>query len=74
MHGEYERAMAPRISLTLIHLAAVVIVAWLLVGGGLGSIASWRGVPWAIASPEHRRLLMGCATVYFLRIIITAHD
>lgn len=71
MHGEYSRAIGPRISLTLAHLAAVAIVAWLLFGGGLRTVASWRGATWGTASPERRWLLLGCAVVYFLRLIIT---
>ena len=71
MHGEYGRAIGPRIFLALVHLAAVGVVGWLLFGGGLESVASWRGAAWAIATPERRWLLMGCAVVYFLRLIIT---
>ncbi len=34
MHGEYDRAMAPRIFMTAIHAAAVAATDWLLLGGG----------------------------------------
>ena len=71
MHGEYGRAIGPRIFLILVHLTALCVVAWLLFGGGLESVASWRGTTWAIASPERRWLLIGCAVVYFLRLTVT---
>lgn len=67
MHGEYGRAIGPRIFLILVHLTTLGVVAWLLFGG----VISWRGGTWAIASPERRWLLMGCAVVYFLRIMLT---
>jgi protein-S-isoprenylcysteine O-methyltransferase Ste14 len=71
MHGEYRRAIAPRLFLTLVHLAAAGVVAWLLLGGGLQVLAAWRCATWPLASPERRWLRVGCALVYFLRVNIT---
>lgn len=71
MHGEYGRTLAPRLFLTAVHLAAVALVGWLLVGGGLEALAAWRGAVWTFAAPARRWLLLGCALVYFLRVNFT---
>ena len=71
MHGEYDRSLSPRLFSALLHLAAVILVAWLLVGGGLESINAWWGKDWPLALAARRWLLFGCAVVYFLRVVVT---
>jgi protein-S-isoprenylcysteine O-methyltransferase Ste14 len=54
-----------------LHLAAVVFVSWLLIGGGFASVNAWWGKDWPLALPARRWLLLGCALVYFLRVVVT---
>jgi protein-S-isoprenylcysteine O-methyltransferase Ste14 len=55
-----------------LHLAAVGFVAWLLIGGGLEGVQAWWGKDWPLALAARRWLLLGCALVYFLRVVVTA--
>ena len=71
LHGEYDKSIAPRIFLVAFHFLAVMLVGWLLVGGGLQSWAAWRGSVWPEALPVRRWLLLGCAAIYFLRVNLT---
>ncbi len=71
MHGEYDRSLAPRVFLTAVHLAAVALAIWLLVGGGLNVVAAWRGAAVTLAAPARRWLLAACAGIYFLRVVCT---
>jgi protein-S-isoprenylcysteine O-methyltransferase Ste14 len=71
MHGEYDRSLGPRLFSIALHLAAVVFVGWLLIGGGLESINAAWGKNWPLAIPVRRWLLLGCALVYFLRVVAT---
>ncbi len=71
MHGEYDRAMAPRLFMTALHLAAVIVAGWLLLGGGLETVAAWEGTAWPEALPARRWLLLACIVVYFLRVNVT---
>ena len=71
MHGEYDRAIAPRVFMTVIHAAAVATAGWLLLGGGLEALRIHWGADWNLASPTRRGLLFGAALVYFLRVCIT---
>lgn len=71
MHGEYDRAMAPRIFMTVLHLAAVILAAWLVVGGGLETVAGWEGTAWPLAVADRRRMLLACIVIYFLRVNVT---
>jgi protein-S-isoprenylcysteine O-methyltransferase Ste14 len=71
MHGEYDRPFAPRLVVTIIHLGAVVLAGWLLVGGGLTVVAGWRDAVWPEAPPLRRWLLLVCAVIYFLRVNVT---
>jgi protein-S-isoprenylcysteine O-methyltransferase Ste14 len=72
LHGEPERAMAPRLFLAALHLAALILAGWLLVGGGLETAAGWESTIWPQAVPVRRWLLLACAAVYFLRVNVTA--
>jgi len=71
MHGEYDRAVAPRLLMTVIHAAAVAAAGWLLLGGGLDVLRAHWGDGWSLASPLRRRLLFAAALVYFLRVLAT---
>jgi len=71
LHGQYDRVIAPRLFVTLVHLAAVSVVAWLLLGGGLQAVAAWCGSAWPLASSARRWLLLACGLVYFMRVSIT---
>lgn len=72
MHGEYDRAFAPRLLMTAIHAAAVAATGWLLLGGGLEVVrARWES-GWSLASPARRWLLFGAALIYFLRVLVTS--
>lgn len=71
MHGEYDRAVAPRVFMAAIHAATVAAVGWLLLGGGLESLRTHWGADWSLASPARRWLLFSAALIYFLRVLIT---
>jgi protein-S-isoprenylcysteine O-methyltransferase Ste14 len=71
MHGEYERAMVPRLLMTVIHAAAIAAIGWLLLGGGLEVIGVHWGARWGLASPLRRWLLFAAALIYFLRVLVT---
>jgi protein-S-isoprenylcysteine O-methyltransferase Ste14 len=71
LDGEYDRAMAPRLFMTALHLAAVILAGWLLLGGGLQTVAAWEGTAWPEALPARRWLLLVCIVVYFLRVNLT---
>jgi protein-S-isoprenylcysteine O-methyltransferase Ste14 len=72
MHGEYDRVAAPRVFLTVVHAMAVAASGWLLLCGGLETLRADWGNHWILASAGRRWLLFGAATVYFLRVCITA--
>jgi protein-S-isoprenylcysteine O-methyltransferase Ste14 len=57
--------------MTVFHLAAVVLVGWLLLGGGLGAVAAWRRAFWPEASTLREWFLFACALIYFLRVSFT---
>jgi len=71
MHGEYDRAVAPRLLMTVIHAAAVAATGWLLLGDGLEVFRAHWGTGWSLASPLRRWLLFAAALIYFLRVLLT---
>jgi steroid 5-alpha reductase family enzyme len=71
MHGEYDRAIAPRVLMTVIHAAAVAATGWLLLAGGLEVLQAHWGTHWSLASPTRRWLLFAAALIYFLRVLVT---
>jgi steroid 5-alpha reductase family enzyme len=71
MHGEYDRAIAPRLLMTVIHAAAVAATGWLLLGGGLEALQAHWGTHWSLDSPMRRWLLFVAALIYFLRVLAT---
>ncbi len=72
MHGEYDRAIAPRVLMTVIHAAAVAATGWLLLGGGLEALRAHWGTDWGLASPARRLLLFAAALIYYLRVCGTS--
>jgi protein-S-isoprenylcysteine O-methyltransferase Ste14 len=71
LHGEYDRAVAPRLLMTVIHAAAVAVTGWLLLGGGLEVLQAHWESGWSLASAGRRWLLFGAALIYFLRVLVT---
>jgi len=71
MHGEYDRSIAPRLFLTLVHAAAVAATGWLLLGGGLEALQAYGDTHWNLAPPARRWLLFAAAFIYFLRVCVT---
>ena len=72
MYGEKENSYLPRLFLIFNHLAAVLIAAWLLFGGGIETVANWFGFSWTAGDFWRRILLLSCSIIYFLRIVITS--
>jgi steroid 5-alpha reductase family enzyme len=69
IHGTKAPSLPQKFALTGIHLAVIATVAWLLLGGGIGTVASWLGVTWTAGSLGRRALLFACSFVYFLRLL-----
>src|SRR5689334_3798759 len=57
--------------LTVLHLGAVLAVAWLLFGDGIHVVSGQLQLAPAIGSTLRRALLLGASAVYFLRIVVT---
>jgi len=57
--------------LALIHLGAVLCLAWVLFGGGIARASAWLGLVANVGPLERRVLLFGAAAVYFLRTLLT---
>ena len=72
MHGEYDRAIAPRVFMTAVHGAAVAATSWLLMGGGLETVRTHWSADWNLASPLRRWLLFSAVLIYFLRVCATS--
>lgn len=72
MYGKNETSLLPRIFLALNHFIAIIIVAWLLFGGGIETVSDWFGFGWKGGNFWRRVLLFFCAAIYFLRILITS--
>lgn len=71
-YGIDARALGPKLFLTFVHLAALLASAWLLLGGGIEMLAPHLGVPaYSLAPLLARWLLVGCAGIYFLRLLLT---
>lgn len=71
LHGEYERSVAPRVFMAVIHAAAVAAAGWLLLGGGLEILQAQWGNHWSLATLARRWLLFAAALIYFLRVLAT---
>ncbi len=71
MYGQYDRSLGPKTLLTVAHLTAVAAAAWLLVGDGLAWISARTPLALAPGDALRRWLLVGAATVYFLRVCLT---
>ncbi|MCG3179204.1 MAG: hypothetical protein BIFFINMI_01537 [Phycisphaerae bacterium] len=58
-------------ALTALHLAGIVLAAWLMFGGGISVVGRWFGADWSAGDLLRRGLLMACAAVYFVRLAAT---
>lgn len=57
--------------LAVLHGGVVLVVAWMLFGGGLAAVAEWLGLEASLASPLRRGLLLGAGAAYYLRTLAT---
>jgi protein-S-isoprenylcysteine O-methyltransferase Ste14 len=64
-------SLGSKVTLVCVHLLIVVVVVWLLVGGGIGVIDDFLGRPHRLASSLRRGLLAGAPGLYFLRTLAT---
>jgi protein-S-isoprenylcysteine O-methyltransferase Ste14 len=71
MYRQKSPSRLPKAVLTLIHLGAVLGVAWLLLGGGVARASAWLGSAGDVGPPLRRALLFGAAAAYFLRTLLT---
>ena len=67
MHGEYRRSMGRRVVWQGFHLLLVLLVFWLLFGGGLQTTSSWFGQSWVPGDLPRRVLLLLTSFILFLR-------
>jgi protein-S-isoprenylcysteine O-methyltransferase Ste14 len=70
MYGEKAPSLPQKTFLVVNHLIALAGMAWLLFGGDLEQIGARWG--WSAGDLTRRVLLMGCALVYFTRLLFTA--
>jgi protein-S-isoprenylcysteine O-methyltransferase Ste14 len=71
MYGEKEQSFLPRSFLLVNHLAAVLIVFWLLFVGGIEFTGSKFGGVWSGGDLLRRILIFSCSVIYFIRVILT---
>jgi protein-S-isoprenylcysteine O-methyltransferase Ste14 len=60
-----------KIALASAHLLIVVVVGWMLFGGGISRVEGLFGASRSVASELRRGALMGAAALYFMRTLIT---
>jgi protein-S-isoprenylcysteine O-methyltransferase Ste14 len=70
-YGEHSKSLPQKSFLTINHLVAVGLAAWLMLGGGFQTASGWFGVGLHPGSPVRRILLTGCSVIYFGRVCIT---
>ncbi len=70
MYGEKAPSLPQKTFLVANHLIALAGMAWFLFGGGIEQIAARWG--WSAGDLSRRILLMGCALIYFTRLLGTA--
>jgi steroid 5-alpha reductase family enzyme len=71
MYGEKEKSFLPRTFLIANHFISILIVFWLLFGGGIEFIGSLFGFDWVHGDHLRRILIFSCSLIYFVRIILT---
>ena len=67
MHGVYQRSMIKRILWQVFHFFLVLLVFWLLFGGGLHTISTWFGTSWSLGDITRRVFVFLTSLVLFLR-------
>lgn len=73
VHGVHGASPSQKIFLSLNHVIAVLIVAWLLFGGGLQQVSVVIGLPLQEGHTARRVLLLTASLVYFGRFIFTGY-
>ena len=71
MYRDKSPSTLPKSAWALLHLATVLLVAWLLFGGGLAVISLRCGLRDLIGSELRRALLLAAAAIYFVRTLVT---
>ncbi len=64
-------SLGSKITLVCLHLLLVVIVGWLVLGGGIAVLDNFFGRPHQLASNLRRAALVTAASFYFLRTLAT---
>ncbi|MBD3223813.1 MAG: DUF1295 domain-containing protein [Caldithrix sp.] len=73
IHGEHKASVSEKLFLSLNHLIVVIIVTWLLFGGGFQQVSSVLGMPFEAGDIARRTLLLIASLVYFVRLIFTGY-
>jgi protein-S-isoprenylcysteine O-methyltransferase Ste14 len=69
IHGPKAPSLPQKCSLAGIHLVVIAVVAWLLLAGGIHTLAGWLGTDWTVGNAARRALLFACSLIYFLRLL-----
>ena len=64
-------SMAQRVTLAVALAACVALAWWLLIAGGLTSLAGWFGLHWTYGNRLRRASLAVALTIYFIRVLFT---
>jgi len=70
-YGEYSKSLSQKSFLTINHLVAVGLAAWLMVADGFQTASGWLGVSLHPGNSVRRILLTGCSGIYFARVCVT---
>lgn len=71
MYGNHSGSYPQRITMLLLHLAALPTAWWLLFNGGLGYVSGRLGTLWIPGDTIRAYLLLAMALVYFIRLCFT---
>lgn len=72
MHGKYSSSVPQKLFLTINHVAALAVVAWLLFGGGLETVSGVLAPEIQAGDLARRVLLLACSLGYFARMAFLA--
>ncbi len=72
MHGQSETSNLPRTVWVLAHSLILLLVAWLLLGGGITEIGHLLGQDWPAGDPTRRGWLLTFGIVLWLRMALGA--
>jgi protein-S-isoprenylcysteine O-methyltransferase Ste14 len=68
MYGEQSASWPQKWFLVVLHGGAVLVSAWLLLGGGIEIVAKFFGSNLELAVLSRRALLLACSVIYFARV------